>query len=385
MKTKTLAVITGAKGFIGSNLARDLVKQDMHVVLTDLTNVSDFRIRDILANDKVYFFPSNLTVCFSMSEFVKKLKAVVDRCGFEEIEFYHTAAYFSFNPHTSYEVYHQINVEGTERIIRHMSASSLREITRMIVWSSATVHGKAEKLATLINNAGGCNMSNKVGSLLKEDPYLKESDPCLPTGPYELSKYVEECISLKAGKDYGLKVCVGRPTGVYGPWSTYAAANAIFMIARGELKGIPGPGTSYASLVHVQDVIRAFQHIVRYSNPYEIYEVADDGKYTVSQMFTHVAQEINKWRTIRHEPPIQFNPNFHLPIPVVLLAAQWLKFTSRFTGLQPKIEKDLIELFFRSARFSSEKLLEIGFHFKYPDTLEGITATIDWYAEKGWI
>lgn len=381
----TLAVIAGAKGFIGSNLARDLVQRGRPVVLADLQTVSDFRIKDLLAHRSVSTIPLAATEADSVRSFVRKIEEFVRAQQIQRLHLYWPLAYFSYDPRAPFDRYHQINVESTEKIIRAVAESSIAKIACVMVWSSATVHGGAENCDAWINRLGGVKMSKEVEDLLRPHLYFDETSLCLPSSRYELSKYLQELVALAAGNKYVIDVRVGRPSGVYGPWSTYATASAIFKIAGGELKGIPGPGTAQVSLAHVDDVVGAFEYIADHGQAGEVYEIADDCKYTVGELFTHVAQEIGLWRKKRGEPPLQFDPNFHLPIPLVLANAWWLKLTSRFTGLQPRLESDLVELFFRPARFSHEKLTRIGYQFKEPDTCRGISRTIDWYAENGWI
>lgn len=170
------ALVTGATGFIGGNLVKELVKQDYQVRAlvrkdSDRRNIQDLDIEvvlgDLLDRDS--------------------LDRALDGCDV----LFHVAASYTFwarHPATIYET----NVQGTENIL----ASARDRGIKKVVYTSTE---------STIGTANGCPGTENMESDLEDMP-----------GDYKKSKYLAEKLAFKMCSD-GLPLVVVNPTMPAGP------------------------------------------------------------------------------------------------------------------------------------------------------------------------
>ncbi len=219
---KKIAVVTGGAGFIGSNLAAELVARGFEV-----------RIIDTLINGKREYVPSGATLSEvdildtkACTEIMRGARAV-----------FHLAAL----PRVSYSVEHpiesnRVNVEG---VLSVLVAARDAKVGRVVYSASGSAYGNQETI-----------------------PY-NEDLPATPVNPYGLQKYIGE-LYLKMFSDvYGLSTVSLRYFNIYGPHmdpqGPYGLAVAKFLEQRKEGKPltIVGDGTQTRDFTHVKDAVRA--------------------------------------------------------------------------------------------------------------------------------
>lgn len=216
-------LITGGAGFIGSNLARELLTQGHAVSILDnlssgfrgnlhVSNGAVFLEGDIRDPDIVRRAISGCDTVFHLAASVGN-KRSIDNPPFDA----------------------EVNVMGTLTVLEAARAAGVRKI---VLSSSAGIFGE-----------------------LKTMP-IREDHPAEPDSPYGATKLCAEKMALVYSKIWGLEVVCLRYFNVYGPLQRFDAyGNVIpifaFRMLRGEPITIFGDGEQTRDFVNVRDVVRA--------------------------------------------------------------------------------------------------------------------------------
>lgn len=220
---QTSVLVTGAGGFIGSNVMNQL---NQAYSLTGVDNFSNgstkFLSEDVKARTYFYDF-TNESV----------LKWIADG-RFDVIV--HLAAI----PRVSYSVFHPLETHETNvnKTLRLLDAAK-GNVKRFIFASSSSVYGGAQVLPT------------------------PEHTPSRPASPYALQKFTVEEYARLYSTFYGLDTVSLRFFNVFGPnqlgSSAYACAIASWLTAvkRGESLRSDGDGSQSRDLCYVDNVVSA--------------------------------------------------------------------------------------------------------------------------------
>jgi UDP-glucose 4-epimerase len=264
MKNKRV-LITGGAGFIGSNLAEELVRKGSDVViLDDLSTGKEENIKEF--KDSVRFVKGSITDL----ELLKELFRDVD-CVF------HQAAIPSVQRSVEDPLAtNEVNVKGTLNVL---VAARDSEVEKVVYASSSSVYGDTPEL-----------------------PKREEMKPN-PKSPYAVSKLTGEEYCAVFSEVYGLKTVSLRYFNVYGPrqdpYSEYAAVIPRF-ITRG-LKNKPpiiyGDGNQTRDFTFVKDAVKA--NILAMGNNAEgIFNIASGKRISINEL----ANEIMEIVGIRLKP-----------------------------------------------------------------------------------
>ena len=328
--SKLTAAVTGGRGFVGSHMIKLLVSRGLHVIAIDIKHC-----KSISNEENINHIRADITD-----------KTSLDRVFREYSYVFHIAGLFNYS--AKWEKLYKANVIGTKNVC---NAALNCDLKKMVVWSSGSIYG-----------------------IPKEIP-VKEDAPISPLNDYERSKAEQEKMALQYYRDYGLPITVIRPAAIYGPRSKYGIALIIFMLAKGKIPAIPGPGKYKPALVHVEDVVNATYFLANKSNTVgEVYNVSDDGKYTTEELLIAAAQKLG----------IKLH-SFHIPISVLNAYVRLSKLNAKIRGKKVTITRDLIRYLTYDSIMDNTKLKNEGYKLIYPDTIEGIYQTIEWYKEEGWI
>lgn len=228
MRRKNVIVVGGA-GFIGSNLAHELVAQNYEVFVVDCLRRGTDEHVPPAAHLHV------IDICDA-----DKLTSV-----FEEIKNEYGDIYAVFHlaalPRVQYSIENPIetanvNVVGTVHVLHAAQKVGAR---RCIYASSSSAYGDQETLP------------------------LHEELPAQPKSPYGLQKHMGELYAKLWSEVYGLPTVSLRYFNVYGPRldpeGPYALVIGRFLVQKRE--GMPltitGDGTQTRDFTHVSDVVRA--------------------------------------------------------------------------------------------------------------------------------
>lgn len=215
-------VITGGAGFIGSHLAKLLLKENHQITILD--DLSTGSIKNLPQD--VNFIEGNI---LDDSALAKAFEGV-DGC-------FHLAAVASVQRSIdNWEYCHKVNLTGTINIF--LKAAELG--IPVVYTSSAAVYGAASNLP------------------------LQEDEPIHPLSPYAVDKYACELQAKVFGGVKSLKSCGLRLFNVYGEGqlkgSDYSGVISIFrqLTEEGSRLTIFGDGEQSRDFIHVSDVARAF-------------------------------------------------------------------------------------------------------------------------------
>jgi UDP-glucose 4-epimerase len=214
-------IVTGGSGFIGSHIARYLVKQNHEViVIDDLRRGSLENLDDI--KDKINFQKINILNFQEIKKIAKNVDGIFHQAGLGSVP-------QSFKEP---EEYHNVNAIGTENILK-----IAKQINCKVVYaSSSSIYGNQTKFP------------------------VSENAERNPLNPYGESKLQAEKFAQQYAKN-GVKVIGLRYFNVFGIGQNpnYAGVIPKFIERLSEHKPpiIEGDGTQVRNFTYVDDVVRA--------------------------------------------------------------------------------------------------------------------------------
>lgn len=262
---KGVVFVTGSNGLIASELVARLAA-DYTVIGSDQPGQPDTGKPD-------YYFPMDLTSDDSVDAGIGEIRK---KCGRRIDAVVHLAAYYSFTGGADPR-YRNVNVLGTERLLRHLQAL---DVGRFVFSSSMLVHAPTEP-----------------GRPIRED------SPLAPAWAYPKSKHdAEECIRGVHGK---IPYAIARIAGVYdNRGGLPALAQQIQRIYERKPTGrlFPGNIRHGQSAIHLDDVVALLAALIEKSRdlPDELVLLAGEPE-TVS--YATLQSEIGKlihgkpWKT----------------------------------------------------------------------------------------
>ncbi len=265
-------LITGGAGFIGSALARALVRRGDQVVVVDSLvtghaaavpegarffrlDVRDDRLEDVFTQEG----PFDVVAHYAALKDVRK--ALLD-------------------PRSDAEA----NILGTLNVLRCAAAF---HAGRFVYPSSAGIYGDAAVRPT------------------------PESAPMAPISPYGISKAAGEAYCAFFARSRGLPGIALRYGTVYGPHAGEATeAGVITIFVRQMLHGrqpvIYGDGEQTRDLVYVDDVVEAtLRAIERAPRPWAVYNVATGIETTINEIYRQLAALCDFAQPPAYEPAKQ--------------------------------------------------------------------------------
>ena len=219
-------LVTGAAGFIGSNLTDELLKLGANVIGID--NLYNGRLDNLewaLKNKNFRFYKTDIRDFNYLLEISKEIDII-----------YHQAAFTSVPQSILMpDSCNNVNINGTLNIL---NIARKNDIDKVIFASSSSVYGNISTLP------------------LNEDMKLR------PISPYGVSKLTCEAYMEVFRYIYGLRTNVLRYFNVYGPRqkdSPYSGVIAIWLgrIIRNEDLIVFGDGKNSRDFTYVKDIIQA--------------------------------------------------------------------------------------------------------------------------------
>jgi UDP-glucose 4-epimerase len=260
-------LITGGAGFLGSNIARELLNQGHQVtIVDDLSGGFESNIPE-----GAMFLKGDIVD----SEFIDKL--------FEISEFdyiYHAAAYAAEGLSHWIRVFNYTNnLIGSINLI---NASIKNKIKCFIFTSSMAVYGT------------------------QQVPYNEEQKP-QPEDPYGIAKYSIEQDLAAAYKMFDLNYIIFRPHNIYGIHQNigdkYRNVIGIFMnqAMKGENITVFGDGEQTRAFSYVDDMTPIMALAYDKETMYQqIYNIGGDVPYTINQLAETVVYEMGSKSKIIH-------------------------------------------------------------------------------------
>jgi len=246
-------LITGAAGFIGSNLTDKLLEIGAEVIgLDNLFNGRIENLEEALKNKKFQFHKGDIRDINFLLDILKDIDII-----------FHEAAFTSVPQSVKMpESCNDVNVNGTLNLL---NAARKKDVEKIIFASSSSVYGDTPTLPK------------------------KEDMPRLPISPYGVSKLACEAYMQAFHQVYGLKTISLRYFNVFGPRqkdSPYSGVIAIWLgrIINNEDLIIFGDGEQSRDFTYIKDVVQANLMAAEYDVSGEILNVGAGSPITLNDL-----------------------------------------------------------------------------------------------------
>ncbi|HEX9028202.1 MAG TPA: NAD(P)-dependent oxidoreductase [Anaerolineales bacterium] len=237
----SVILVTGGRGFIGTNLTRELRSRGHEVWTCDILQGED---------------PQHLKADVSAYQ---QVDAIFRSHRFDYV--YHLAAeYGRWNGEDHYDNLWRTNVIGTKNMLRLQEQHRFR----MIFFSSAEVYGDYD-------------------GLMSED--VMERIPIKQMNDYAISKWAGELQCLNHAQMFATETVRVRPVGCYGPheyYSRYRGVIPIFVYHALMGKDFTVYRGHRRIFDYVDDTCRTFANIVDHFTPGEVYNVGGREDWDIS-------------------------------------------------------------------------------------------------------
>lgn len=265
-------LITGGAGFIGSNLAKALVKDCDQVVIVD--DLSMGRLENIEGLD-LEFFEHDVTDKEFMHDLLKKYK-------FDYIFFMAAVASVADSIERPLET-HAVNQEAVLDTLEFIHNNNL-PLKRFIFTSSAAVYGNLP------------------------DMPKSENTRVQPLTPYAIDKYASERFTIDYEALYGIPTVAVRFFNVFGPnQNPKSPYSGVLSIITDKLKNdgtftLYGDGSQTRDFVYVTDVVKALRLVATKTPKATVYNVAQGGETSLLDMINVYEKISGKKLRIEYKP-----------------------------------------------------------------------------------
>lgn len=303
-------LVTGAAGFIGSNLCEFLLNNNYNVTgLDNFSNGHRYNIEPFIQHPNFTFIEGDIRD-------LDTCHRVVAGCNYV----LHQAALGSVprsikDPITSNDV----NVSG---FLNMLVACKDAGVKKMVYAASSSTYGDSESLP---------KVEDKIGR---------------PLSPYAITKFVNELYADVFYKTYGLNTIGLRYFNVFGrkqdPNGAYAAVIPKFTssLMKKESPIINGDGTYSRDFTYIDNVIQANVKAMLVDSPEsenQVFNVAYGDRTTLIELIEYLKKHLSKFDSDIRDVVIKHGPNRAGDIPHSLASIEKAK---RLLGYEPKFNID---------------------------------------------
>lgn len=316
-------LVTGANGFLGSEVLHQLLESGLSVRATG--------IEEDPLHKGVEYYQADILQPQQLDRLVENISTVIHTAGLAHV--FKSSAALDQN-------FHLINEGGTANIV---SAAADSGVKHFVLVSTVSVYG----------------------------PFTKgkydETTPCNPIGPYAVSKYNAEKRALEVAQRKGMLLTILRLVTLYGEGDPGNVRRLINQIDRGRFFWV-GDGNNRKSLLYKSDAARACLMVA--AQP-----AADVNVYNISASPHSMREIVNGIAMVLGKKPLPIK----IPTSIALSVG---KLISRFPGkkfsrLNSTIEKWLAEDIYDTSRIEKD----YGFDPKV-DLIEGLKREVHWYLQS---
>jgi dihydroflavonol-4-reductase len=323
-------LVTGATGFTGGHLARELTRHGYQV--RGLARRTP-QARE-LETSGIEPAMGTLEDRASLARAVKDVDVV-----------YHVAAVYR-QAGIPASTYRAVNATAVGDLIEVAASAGAR---RVVHCSTVGVHGDIEH------------------------PPATEDAPLKPGDIYQLTKLEGERVAREASARTGMAVTIARPSGIYGPGD-----RRLLKLFRGIARRrfvVLGSGDIFYHLTYIDDLVEGFRLCGEVpAAAGRTYILAGGEVTTLNELMTVIAREAGV------SPP-----RWKLPVWPFWLAGAACEFVCVPLGIEPPIYRRRVDFFTKSRAFDiSRARSELGYTPQV-DLREGVQKTLTWYRERGWL
>lgn len=318
-------LVTGACGFIGSNLVRTLVESGASVTALDLPGAPWERL------------PSGVD---QMPADLLRPEELTDLPSFDVV--YHLAARTDLDGRTVAD--YEVNTTGTRNLLNALPDAA--GPTRFVHYPTQLVVG-----------------------LFDEARFLDETEPFRTRTPYGESKIESERLVAEVCATRGIDYTIIRPTSVYGPWGAAPYREFFQSIKRGRYVHV-GRASNLVSLVYVQNLVDLT--LLLSTHP----EAANE-TYFGNDFHPYTMREVVDTAAAHYGVRIR-----RVPVWLITVAAYLLGAVKAF-GVSVPLYPFRLRNIRMTYCYDIHKSVRLGYDPRY-DLASGVRETLDWYESHGW-
>jgi len=366
-------LVTGANGFVGSNLVKYLHKrnysiphdgsklQRYQIIATDISPKPMPSIEELISMDRGKLSyqqsdlrdPDSLKPLFEEDQTHKYIQTV-----------FHPAALF--NLCMDLEQLKEVNVEGTQNLISEAKQAGVR---RVINWSSSSIYGCWQE-----------NEKRDEEQELKLDEMLND---------YAKSKYLQEQLAQEFDNPNGMRVTSVRPANIYGIGTNMGIAFPLKAIHKKMMKKPAArlnenkkPIYAAGSHVHVHDVVKAAFFLANDERAAgEIYNLAEDKPISTVELFELgcylIGREMEEgYDTLKK---LEGGAKFFSAIAGL---RNFFMFASK-TKWYPLFDKESSQFMVNNHLIDNQKITDLGFKFGH-NIRDSLREIVHHHQKTGW-
>lgn len=338
--SRTIYLVTGAAGFLGSHVCDELLDRGEHVRAL------------VLPGDKsVKYVPKEVEIVEGDLCDVKSLEsffAVPEGC---ESIVIHCASMVTTNAEFNQKLI-DVNVGGTKNMI-----------------DQCLKHPECRKMVYV--SSTGAIPEQPKGTVIRETSHFLPIDEKRQVGCYSQSKAMATQAVLDACRDRGLKACVVHPSGILGPkdYAVGETTGTVIKIMNGKMP--VGMGGSF-NLCDVRDLAHG------------CIGAADRGRIGECYILGNKEVTMQEMCQMLHEASGCKTPYFYVPIHMAYKLAGQMEKKAKKTGEKPMMTNFAVYNLARNNTFDYSKAeSELGYHTRpYEETLKD---EAEWLVAEGFI
>ena len=261
-------LITGAAGFIGSNLARYLVNKKIKVNIIVKKSSSLWRLKDITKYLKIYY--ADISDKHKIKNIIKKIKPKT---------IFHLATHGAYSEQNNLFKIKKSTLDATFNLLNEC---------------------KKYKFNTFINTGSSSEYGFKNKS-------MKETDLLTPNSYYSVFKSSSTLYCQYESLKSNLQIVTVRPFHIYGPFESYKRLIPTLirkMINKKKIR-LVSPDIS-RDLIYIDDAIKFYLMIAKKKGlKGEIFNLASGKKTTIKEIYNLIKsitnyKKINKWGSMKN-------------------------------------------------------------------------------------
>ena len=323
----TAILVTGATGFIGSRLVRELLDQGHDV--RGLTRREDDGLPEGAQR-----FVGDITDPASLAGIAEGVGTVVHCAG------------LLGKWRTDYSKLYNVNVQGSINLLEQFAASSLERFIHI--------------------SAGG------VTGPLQQAGEADETYPCRPATPYEQAKFAAEKQVVRRAVQLKIGALVVRPTFTYGAGDTHKLP--LFRAIKKGRMILINQGASVNTPVYVDDVVSGILLAMQHGRRGNTYIIGGQRLVTKKELINTIADTLGVCR-----------PRISIPRGMAALGAAVLEALGKTFNFEPMLTRGKVMMMADNFGYSIKKARQELHYCPLVDLREGVRMTVNDYMARGWL